>query len=104
MISEKLPRPQCISRGGWCEPCEAENPQVIASIEGDPGILEGLAKMLSGPTKGEFDASEWRVRLRKESWFVHRTPQGHHCIVCGEADDVPKSVADSGASKDPFDV
>lgn len=77
---------------------------VIPVLPGKRVRLEELAKNLSGPKRGDFDASEKRVKMRKESWYLQSTPQGELCIVYGEADNVPKSVADWAASKDPFDL
>lgn len=76
----------------------------VPVLPGKRGLLEEVAKACAGPKKGDFDASEKRVKIRKESWFIQSTPQGELCIFYADGDNVPKSVADWGASKDPFDL
>ena len=73
-------------------------------LPGKRAHLEELAKTLSGPRKEELDASQRRVGIRKESWFLQSMPQGDLVIFYAEGDDVPKSIAAWAASKDPFDV
>lgn len=73
-------------------------------LPGKRKLLEELSKSLAGPKKGEFDASEKRVKVRKEDWFLQSTPQGDLCLFYGEADNWSKSLSDWGASKDPFDI
>ena len=73
-------------------------------LPGKRALLEGLAKTLSGSRKNELDASQRRIGIRKESWFLQSTPQGDLVIFYAEGDDVPKAIATWAASKDPFDV
>jgi len=76
----------------------------IPMLPGKRPALEELAKAIAGPRKKEFDASEKKFRIRKESWFLQSTPQGDLCIFYGEGDDVAKSVMEWAASKDPIDL
>ena len=79
--------------------------ELALAIPASPGKRSALvefAKTVSGPRKKEFEASEKKVKIRKESWFLQSTPQGDFCIVYAEGDDVPKSVAAWAASQDPM--
>lgn len=72
-------------------------------LQGKSEAAKGFAKTLMGPRYGEFEASEKRLKVSKESFFVEKTPQGHLIIVYFEADDVQKAAEDFGRSKDRFD-
>lgn len=54
--------------------------------------------------KKEFKASEARLGIPKESWFIQETPQGKMVLISFESKDPLKSLGAFGASKDPFDV
>jgi len=73
-------------------------------LPGKRTAFEELARTVAGPRRKEFDDSERKFKIRKECWFLQSTPQGDLCIFYAEADDVPKSVMEWAASKDPIDV
>ncbi len=51
----------------------------------------------------EFEASEKRLGIPKETWFLQPTPQGDLILVYLEAPDPIKALQEFGRSQDPFD-
>ncbi len=54
--------------------------------------------------KKEFERSEKRLGVKKESWFLQTSPQGNWIVVHFEAKDVDRALMDFAKSTDPFDV
>jgi hypothetical protein len=68
---------------------------------------EGRARNFAADVKNkkkDFEKSSKRLKIKRHAWFLQQLPQSSTLIVFFEADDVQKSLADFGQSKDPFDV
>src|SRR5580658_4382992 len=59
---------------------------------------------LDGPRKAEFDRSERRIGIVKESWFLQNLEQYDVLIVYMESRNVPDSLQQFALSRDPFDL
>lgn len=75
----------------------------IPVLAGNSEAGREFAKTVMGPRFKELDASEKRLKITKEAWFLQKTPQGDLVTVYFETDDVKKSLEEFARSKDPFD-
>ncbi len=73
-------------------------------MPGKKAALEELAKSVSGPKRKEYDTSEKKLKIDRETWFVENSPQGDTWILYAEGKDLEKSFAKWVASKEPFDL
>lgn len=72
-----------------------------------PGMVdrvERFAAELSGPRYSDFSRSQRNLGVRKESWFLNRTPRGDSVIVYIETEDVSRTLGHLVASRDPVDL
>jgi len=71
-----------------------------------PGKAEALrefGKTVDNPRRQEFEASERRLGIPKEAWFLQSTPQGDLALIYLEAREPEKSLGEFMASQDRFD-
>lgn len=61
-------------------------------------------KQLDGAKRSEFDASERRLGITKEIWYLAPLPAGDHVIGYMEASDFNRALQSFVASRDPFDL
>jgi uncharacterized protein DUF6176 len=54
--------------------------------------------------KTEYDASERRIGITKEVWFLAPLPSGDHLVAYLESEDFMKALEMFVSSKDDFDV
>jgi hypothetical protein len=59
---------------------------------------------LESERKGQFAASQERLRLYKEVWAVQQLPQGDFFVVYFRGDDISQAFQQFAASQDEFDV
>jgi len=59
---------------------------------------------LEGPRKSQFVASEQRIGITKESWYLQQTPNGDLFVAYMESPDFAKALSLFGQSLDEFDV
>jgi len=59
---------------------------------------------LDGSRRAEFDASERRIGITKELWFLSQLPSGDHLIGYMESADFNRALSLFVASRDSFDV
>jgi hypothetical protein len=59
---------------------------------------------LDGPRKAEFDASERRIGITKEAWFLQHTAQGDLLIGYIESADFSQALRLFAESRDSFDL
>ena len=59
---------------------------------------------LDGPRKAEFDASERRIGITKELWYLAKLQAGDQLVGYMETGDFAKAVGLFSASQDPFDL
>ena len=72
-----------------------------------PGMVDDarvFMRELDGPRKGEFDASERRIGISKEFWYLAKLPAGEQLVGYIESADFGSAVGQFSASRDPFDM
>ncbi len=77
---------------------------VLPILPGKTDEAKAFARELDGPRKGEFDASERRIGITKELWYLATVPSGDQLVGYMEAQDFGSAVAQFSASQEPFDV
>jgi len=63
-----------------------------------------FAQQLDGPRRPEFDASERRLGITKELWYLAPLASGDHLIAYIEAKDFGSALHSFVGSRDPFDL
>jgi hypothetical protein len=66
--------------------------------------LMQFIKDITGPMKKDFEKSEKRLGIKKETWFIQPDPSGDWLIIYMESNDMAKVFGDFAISKEPFDV
>jgi hypothetical protein len=61
-------------------------------------------KQLDHERRAEFDASERRIGITKELWYLAKLPAGDHVIGYMESNDFNHAFQSFVASRDPFDL
>lgn len=81
--------------------------QVCFALPLVPGKTEAaraFMRELEGPRKAQFAASEKRIDITKESWYLQQTPNGDLFVAYMESPDFAKALAAFSQSKDEFDL
>ena len=71
-----------------------------------PGKAEALRKFgenVNTTRRREFEASERRLNIPKEAWFLQSTPQGDLVLIYFEHREPAKALGEFIASQDRFD-
>jgi hypothetical protein len=84
-------------------PSSTELALVFPILPGMVEEVEHLAAELSGPRAAEFHRSQHTLGVRKESWFLNRSPTGDFVTVYIEAADVLNLLGKLVASDAPID-
>ena len=82
-------------------------PSTLIWLPLKPGQTEAtraFAAECIGPRYAEYDASERRIGIHAENWYLQHTPTGDTFVIVIEGPDLNASVAAFVASQDPFDV
>src|SRR5947209_15202299 len=58
---------------------------------------------LEGPRKADYVASEQRIGIVKEHWFLQHTPQGDMLLAYMESPDFASALGQFASSQDTFD-
>ncbi|HWE64456.1 MAG TPA: DUF6176 family protein [Chloroflexota bacterium] len=58
---------------------------------------------LDGPRKAQYAASEQRIGIVKEHWFLQQTPQGDLLLAYMESPDFARALTQFSQSQDEFD-
>jgi hypothetical protein len=77
---------------------------VLPVLPGKTNEARAFMRELDGPRKSEFDASERRIGITKELWYLAKTPSGDQLVGYMEAQNFGQAVGQFSASRDPFDV
>ncbi len=77
---------------------------VLPILQGKTDEARAFMRELEGPRKGEYDASERRIGITKEIWFLATVASGDQLVGYMESEDFDKAVAQFSASRDAFDV
>jgi hypothetical protein len=76
----------------------------LSLITGRTEDARSFMRELDGSRAGEFDKSERRIGIIKESWFLQHTPQGDLLIGYMESPDFAKALRMFAESRDAFDM
>ncbi|MBV9279539.1 MAG: hypothetical protein JOZ41_05620 [Chloroflexi bacterium] len=71
-----------------------------------PGKTEdarSFHRELDGPRKADYAASERRIGITREFWFLQPTPQGDMFLAYMESPDFGRALGEFSASQDEFD-
>jgi hypothetical protein len=71
---------------------------------GQTEAARAFAKECIGPRLAEYDASERRIGIPVENWYLLPTPDGDRFVIQVEAPDLMSSLGAFMASREPFDV
>lgn len=71
---------------------------------GQADRLRAFCEEVVGSRKSEFEATEQRIGLTREEWYLQRTPMGDLAIVRVEGLDPRAALARFAQSEEPFDV
>ena len=63
-----------------------------------------FVQQLDGSRRPEFDASERRIGITKELWYLAKLPSGDHLIAYMESKDFASALQGFVASRETFDV
>lgn len=66
--------------------------------------LKAFCKTTTGEKLADFEASERRVGLTREAWYLNQTPMGDLAIVWVEGSDPIEALVNFVKSREPFDV
>ena len=72
-------------------------------LPGKREALKEFGKTATSSRRSEFAASERRLGIPKEAWFLQTTPQGDFALVYLEARDPAKALGEFARSQDAFD-
>ncbi len=73
-------------------------------IPGKTEAARAFMRELEGPRKAQFAASEKRIAITKESWYLQQTPNGDLFVAYMESPDFTRALAAFAESKDEFDL
>ena len=77
---------------------------VLPILSGKTDDARAFMRELDGPRKKEFDASERRIGITKELWYLAKVASGDQLVGYMESQDFGKAVAQFSASREAFDV
>ena len=72
-------------------------------LSGKSEAARSFFKQLDTNRRAEFDASERRIGISKELWYLAKLPAGDHVIGYMETNDFNRAFQSFVASRDPFD-
>lgn len=72
-------------------------------IPGKTEAARAFMRELEGPRKSQFAASERRIGITKELWYLQQTANGDLFVTYMESPDFGKALTQFGQSKDAFD-
>jgi hypothetical protein len=73
-------------------------------LPGKTAVARTFLQELDGPRRVEFDASERRIGITKELWYLAKLPSGDHLIAYMESGDFGSALQGFVGSRDPFDL
>lgn len=71
---------------------------------GQEGAARQFAAQCIGPRYAEYDASERRIGIPVENWYLLNAPNGSQFVIQVEGPDLPSSLGAFIASQAPFDA
>jgi hypothetical protein len=76
----------------------------IPLLAGKSGAARAFFKQLDEDKRAEFDASERRIGITKEIWYLAHLPGGDHAIAYMESGDFNRALQGFVTSRDSFDM
>jgi hypothetical protein len=76
----------------------------IPLLPGKSAEARAFFKQLDGAKRADFDASERRIGITKELWYLATLPAGDHVIGYMEASSFNHALQSFVASREPFDL
>ncbi len=73
-------------------------------LPGKTAEARTFLQQLDGPRRAEYDASERRIGITKELWYLAKLPTGDHLIGCMESKDFGSALQGFVGSRELFDV
>ena len=73
-------------------------------LSGKAADARAFLQQLDTSRRAEFDASERRIGISKELWYLAKLPSGDQLIVYMESVDFGKALQGFVGSRDPFDL
>lgn len=73
-------------------------------LPGKTADTRAFMHQLDGTRRAEFDASERRIGITKELWYLAQLPSGDHLIGYMESADFNRALQSFVGSRDPFDL
>ena len=73
-------------------------------LAGKVNAARQLAAECAGPRREDFAASQKRLGVTREQWFLQHEPDGQRLLVWFEADDLEHVFSSFATSTDPGDV
>jgi hypothetical protein len=73
-------------------------------LPGKTGDARTFLRQLDGSRRAEFDASERRIGIGKELWYLAKLPSGDHLIAYMESTDFGSALQGFVGSRDAFDL
>lgn len=82
-------------------------PTLLVAVPIKPGMSDAaraFAQECIGPRMADYDASEQRINIAVENWYLQHTPSGDLFAIYLEGPDLNASLGAFIASQDPFDL
>jgi hypothetical protein len=76
----------------------------IPVTAGKSAAARAFMRELDGARRGEYDASERRIGITKEVWFLSASAAGDQLVGYMEATDFGRALSAFVGSRDPFDM
>lgn len=73
-------------------------------LPGKAAEARAFLQQLDGARRAEFDASERRIGITKELWYLAKLPSGDHLIAYMESGDFGGALQGFVGSRDSFDM
>lgn len=76
---------------------------VVPVLPGRTADAKDFMRELEAGRNGDYQASEQRIGIVKEAWYLARTPAGDQLVAYMESPDFAKALAAFSQSRDVFD-
>ena len=73
-------------------------------MHGKKEAMKKFVKVMTGPKRKDYERSEKRHGVHKETWFLQNTPVGEILLMYLEVDDAEKALSAFATDTDPFDI
>jgi hypothetical protein len=73
-------------------------------LPGKTADARAFLQQLDGSRRSEFDASERRIGISRELWYLAKLPSGDHLVAYMESGNFGNALQGFVGSRDPFDM